>query len=80
MFRFVVSTLIVGAMLAAADHAFAVEFMTPGAPHAAALPRAAWGLAVLILGGEGLVLHALRRRPPRLVGGLITWAQRQQRR
>ena len=77
MFRLAVSTVIVGVMLAAADHAFAVEFMTPGVRHGADLPGAAWGLAVLMLGGLGFVLHARRRRPPRLVGGLITRAQRQ---
>ena len=78
MLRFVASTVIVSVMLATADHAFAVEFMTPGARQATALPGAAWGLAVLILGGLGCVLHARRRRPPRLVGGLITRVQRQQ--
>jgi hypothetical protein len=77
MLRFVVSTLIVGAILAVAGHASALEFMTPGAPEAAASPSLAWAVAVLGMGGIGAILHVLRRRGPRLTGGLITWVMRQ---
>ena len=80
MFRFVVSTLIVGSILAMADHASASNFVTAGAPAATTTSSPAWALAVLGLGVIGALFHVFRRRAPRLTGGLITWAMRQQRR
>ena len=77
MFRSVVSPLIGGAILAAAGHASALEFITPGAAEAAASPSPAWAVAVLGMGGVGAILHVLRRRGPRLTGGLIAWVMRQ---